>query len=61
MRRHPSEDKDTGTDDGADAEGGQLHRSQHAVEPSFAGLFTQQLTERFGREELSVHGPDYNL
>src|SRR5437763_1626942 len=37
-------------------DGGQLHRSKHAPEPPFAGLFTQQLAERFRREELTSHG-----
>ena len=45
------EDEDAGADDGADAEGGQVERAEHALELRVAGRARLQLVDGLGREE----------
>ena len=50
--RDAGQHEDAGADDGADAEAGQLHGAEHAMEPLLAVHFIEQRFQRFSFEQM---------
>jgi hypothetical protein len=55
--RDADQHEDPGADDGADAKAGQLHGSQHSMEPLFSVHFIEQRLQRFPFEEMRQRVP----